>query len=59
MPTTKAPPAKSNKDPIKILATKIHPTNSADQDHFVYATQFEVKEPETYARAMQCPNAPQ
>lgn len=59
MPTTKALSAKSDEDPIKILATKIHSTNSADQDHFVYATQFDVEELETYARAMQCPNAPQ
>ncbi len=59
MLTTKAPSAKSDEDRIKILATKIHSTNSADQDHFVYATQFEVEESETYARAMQCPNVPQ
>ena len=58
MPTTEAPSAKSDEDLIEILATKIHSTNSADQDHFVYATQFDVEEPETYARAMQWPNAP-
>ena len=59
MLTTKAPSAKSDEDPIKIFATKIHSTNFSDQVHFVFATQFEVEEPETYARAMQCPNASQ
>ena len=58
IPTTEALSAKNNEDLIKIFATKIHSTNSANQDHFVYVTQFDVEEPETYARAMQCPNAP-
>ncbi len=58
MPKIKAPSAKSDEYPIKILATKIHSTNSADKDHFVFATQFEVEEPKIYARAMQYPNTP-
>ena len=44
MPTTKAPSAKSDEHPIKILESKIHSPNSSDQDHFVFATQFEVEE---------------
>lgn len=42
----------SDEDPIKILATKIHSTNSPDQDHFICATQFDVEELKTYVRAM-------
>ncbi len=59
MPTTEAPSAKNDEDPIEIFATKIHSINSDGQNHFVYATQFDVKVSETYARAMQCLNAPQ
>ena len=55
MPT----PANNETDPIKILVTKIHSANAPDQDHYVCSTQFDVEEPETYARTMQGPNAPQ
>ena len=46
-----------HEDPLKILATRINLANAADQDQFVSSTQFDVEEPETYARAMQGPNA--
>lgn len=46
-------------DPINILATKIHSANAPDQDHYLCSTQFDVEEHETYARAMQGPNAAQ
>ncbi len=46
-------------DPIKIFVTKIHSANAQDQDHYICSTQLDVEEPETYARTMQCPNAPQ
>ena len=52
-------PTNNETDPIKVLVTKIHSANAQDQDHYVCSTQFDVEEPETYARAMQCPNAPQ
>ena len=42
-----------HEDPLKILATRINLANSADQDLFIYSAQFDVKEPETYAHAMQ------
>lgn len=45
-------------DPIRIFASKIHSANAVDQDHFACSTQLVVEEPETYARAMQGPNAP-
>lgn len=58
--TREIPSAKSNKtDLIKILATKIPSTNSFDQNHFVCVTQFDVEEPETYAKTLQGRNAPQ
>ena len=44
-------------DPAVLLATKIHSANAGDLDHFVGSTQFDVEEPETYARAMQGPNS--
>ena len=40
------------KDPAVLLATKIYSANAGDLDHFVGLTQFDVKELETYARAM-------
>ena len=46
-----------HEDPLKILATRIDSTNAVDQDQFVCSTQFDVEKPETYARAMQGPNA--
>ena len=44
-------------DPAILLATKIHSANAGDLDHFIGSTQFDVEEPETYARAMQGPNS--
>lgn len=55
MPT----PANNKTNPIKILVTKIHSANTSDQDYYVCSTQFDVEEPETYARAMQDLNASQ
>lgn len=53
------PLAKSNEaNPIKIFAIKIYSTNSLDQDDFICATQFGIKEPKTYVRAMQDLNTP-
>lgn len=46
-------------DPVVPLASKVHTANAGDLDQFVCSTQFDVKEPETYARAMQGPNAVQ
>lgn len=42
-----------------ILATKINSVNATDYDQFVCATQFDIEEPETYARAVQGPYAAQ
>ena len=44
-------------DPLKILATRINLANAVDQDQFARSTQLDIEEPETYARAMQGPNA--
>lgn len=55
MPTS----ANNETDTIKIFVTKIHSANAPDQDHYICSIQFDVEEPETYARAMQGPNAPQ
>ena len=55
MPT----PPNDETDPIRIFVTKIHSANAPDQDHYVCSTQFDIEKPETYARAMQGPNAPQ
>lgn len=46
-------------DPIAILATTINSANASDHDQFACASQLDVKEPETYPRAMQGPNATQ
>lgn len=46
-------------DPIIILAIKINSVNAGDYNQFVCVTQFDTEEPETYARAMQEPNATQ
>lgn len=46
-----------HEDPLRILATKINTANAVDQDQFVCSTQLDVEEPETYAPAMQGPNA--
>lgn len=51
--------ASADEDPVKILATRIHDANAIDQSHFACVSQFDVEEPETYAKAMQGPNAPQ
>ena len=37
---------------IMILATKINSVNAINYDQFVYSTQFNIKQPKTYARAM-------
>lgn len=44
-------------DPLKILATRINLANAVDQDQFACSTQLDIEETETYARAMQGPNA--
>lgn len=46
-------------DPIGILATKINSVNIINYDQFVCSTQFDIKEPETYARAIKGPLASQ
>lgn len=46
-------------DPVVLLASKVYTVNAGDLDQFVCSTQFDVEEPETYARAMQGPNAAQ
>lgn len=46
-------------DPIAILATTINSANASDHDQFACASQLDAEEPETYARAMQGPNATQ
>ena len=46
-------------DPIAILATTINSANASDHDQFACASQLDVKEPETYPRGMQGPNATQ
>ena len=42
---------------MRILATKINSANTIDHDQFTSSTQFDVEEPKTYSRAMQCPHA--
>lgn len=49
----------ADEDPVNNLATKIQAANAIDQSHFACISQFDVEEPETYAKAMQGPNAPQ
>ena len=46
-----------HEDHLKILATRINLANAADQHQFVSSTYFDVEKPQTYARAMQGPNA--
>lgn len=46
-------------DLVVLLASKVYTVNAEDLDQFVYSTQFDVKKPETYARAMQGLNAAQ
>ena len=47
-------------DPAVLLAsTRVYTANAGDLDQFVCSIQFNIKEPETYARAMQGPNAAQ
>lgn len=46
-------------DPAVLLATKVHSANAADLNQFVCSTQVDIKEPETYERAIQGPNAAQ
>lgn len=44
-------------DPLMILVTRVNVANAADQDQFACLTQLYVEKPETYAYAMQGPNA--
>lgn len=44
-------------DPSVLLAKKVHSANAGYFDQFVCSTQFDVEEPETYAKAMQGPNS--
>lgn len=55
MPT----PTNNEIDSIKIFVIKIYSANAPNKDHYVCSTQFDVEEFETYARAMEGPNAPQ
>ena len=53
------PESTNKEDPMILLATKINSVNARNYDQFVYVTQFDTEEPETYARAIQGPNATQ
>lgn len=46
-------------DPLHILATSLQKVNSTDPGDFVFSTQLDVEEPETYERAMSCSHAQQ
>lgn len=46
-------------DPLHILATSLHKANSTDLGDFVFSTQLDVEEPETYEQAISCPYAQQ
>ena len=53
-------PQDLEEDPIKILASRLHSkANALDQSQFVFSTQLEVEESETYNKAMQGPHASQ
>lgn len=53
-------PATSEEDFLKILAAKlISKVNAEDEAQFVFSTQIDVEEPETYNRAMNGTHAPQ
>ena len=53
------PESSHEENPIVLLATKINSVNARNYYQFVCTTQFDTEEPETYARAMQGPNATQ
>lgn len=42
-----------------ILTSKLLQVNTKNLDQYVFSTRFDVKEPESYNRAMQFPNAAQ
>ena len=44
------------KDPALLLTSRVYTANAKDLDQFICSTKFDIKEPETYARAMQGPN---
>lgn len=46
-------------DLVIFLASKVYTVNIRDPDQFLCSTEFDAKEPETYARAMQGPNTVQ
>lgn len=46
-------------NPLHILAASLQKANAADPGDFVFSTQLDVKEPETYERAMSCSHAQQ
>lgn len=46
-------------DSLDILATSLQKVNSTDPGDFVFLTQLEFEEPETYERAMSCSHAQQ
>ena len=46
-----------SEDPSVLLATRVCNANAGDLDQFICSTQFDIEEPETYARAMEGPNA--
>ncbi len=43
------PESPNEEDPMVLLATKINSVNAINYDQFVFATQFDTEEPETYA----------
>ena len=46
-------------DPLHLLATSLHKSNSTDPSNFVFSTQLDVMEPETYKQAMNGSHAQQ
>lgn len=47
----------SDEDPYRILASRLIQTNAQSKENYVFVTQLDVEEPESYNRAMQCPQA--
>lgn len=51
------PDSDQAENPLVLLATRLSSANAGDLDQFVCSTQFDMKEPETYTRAMQSAHA--
>ena len=49
----------SDEDPYRILASRLIQANDRGRENYVFATQLDVEEPESYNRAMQYPQASQ